>query len=217
MCIRDSVVGVLADSANQSLLGAVRPEIFATMEQAGQGNNQYFLMLRASGDATALLPQVRRTLAAVDPNQPVYMVQTMEELMAIEVFPQRLAMILVGVFAVGALIAAVIGVYGLISHWVVSRHREMGIRIALGGSRRQVMGLVVGQAGGLVGWGAALGVGGGICAGFAGASLLFNTAPTEPWVLAFGTTVLVLAGVGAAIVPARRAVSVNPIEALRTE
>jgi predicted permease len=211
------VVGVLADSANQSLLGAVRPEIFATMEQAGQGNNQYFLMLRASGDATALLPQVRRTLAAVDPNQPVYMVQTMEELMAIEVFPQRLAMILVGVFAVGALIAAVIGVYGLISHWVVSRHREMGIRIALGGSRRQVMGLVVGQAARLVGWGAALGVAGGIGAGFAAASLLFNTAPTDPWVLAFVTTVLVLAGVGAAIVPARRAVSVNPIEVLRTE
>jgi hypothetical protein len=65
------VVGVLADAANQSLVGAVRPEVFATMEQAGQGNNQYFLMVRASGDAAALLPSVRSTLAEMDPNQPV--------------------------------------------------------------------------------------------------------------------------------------------------
>ncbi len=174
-------------------------------------------MVRASGDAAALLPGVRRTLAELDPNQPVYMVQTMDELLAIEVFPQRWAMILVGVFAMGALIAAVIGVSGLISHWVVSRNREMGIRLALGGSRRQVMGLVVGQVARLVGWGAALGIAGGIGAGFAAASLLFDTAPTDPWALAFVTGVLIVVGIGSAMVPARRAVSVNPIEVLRTD
>lgn len=211
------VVGVVADAANQSLLGRVRPEMFATLEQAGQGNNQYFLMLRAKGDASALLPGVRRALAELDPHQPVYMVQTMDEVIATEVFPQRLAMILVGVFALGALAAAVIGVYGLISHWVVSRTREMGIRIALGGSRHQVMGLVVGQAARLVGWGAMFGLAGGVGAGIAAASLLFDTRPADPWTLAAVIAILALVGVGAAFAPARRAVSVNPIDVLRAD
>ena len=211
------VVGVLADAANQSLTGAVRPEVFATMAQAGQGNNQYFLMIRAAGDAASLLPAVRRAVAELDPNPPVYMVQTMDDAIASLVFPQRLAMILVGVFAVGALIAALIGVYGLISQWVVSRNREMGIRIALGGNRRQVMGLVVGQAARLIGWGAAFGLMGGVGAGFAAASLLFNTRPTDPITLAFVIGVLAIVGLAAAFVPARRAVSVNPIDVLRAD
>lgn len=211
------VVGVLADAANQSLIGAVRPEVFATMAQAGQGNNQYFLMVRAARDASSLLPAVRRAVAELDPNPPVYMVQTMDEALASQVFPQRLAMILVGVFAIGALIAALIGVYGLISQWVVSRHREMGIRIALGGNRRQVMGLVVGQAARLVGWGAVFGILGGVGAGFAAASLLFNTRPTDPVTLAFVIAMLAIVGVAAAFVPARRAVSVNPIDVLRAD
>lgn len=211
------VVGVAADAANQSLLGAIRPEVFATMEQAGQGNNQYFLMLRARGDAAALLPDVRRAVADMDPNQPLYMVQTMDEVIASTVFVQRLAMILVGVFAIGALVAAVIGVYGLISHWVVSRTREMGIRIALGGSRRQVMGMVVGQAARLVGWGTLFGLAGGVGAGVAAASLLFNTRPADPVTLVVVVGVLTFVGVGAAFVPARRAVSVNPIDVLRAD
>jgi putative ABC transport system permease protein len=211
------VVGVVADAANQSLTGSVRPEIFATMAQAGQGNNQYFLMVRASNDAAGLLPAVRRAVAELDPNPPVYLVQTMEQALAAQVFPQRLAMILVSVFAVGALIAALIGVYGLISQWVVSRNREMGIRIALGGSRRQVMGLVVGQAARLVGWGAAVGLAGGIGAGFAAASLLFDTEPTDPLTLVLVIVLLAIVGLAAAFVPARRAVSVNPIDVLRAD
>jgi putative ABC transport system permease protein len=211
------VVGVLADAANQSLIGPVRPEIFATMAQAGRGNNQYFLMVRGAGDAASLLPAVRRAVAELDPNPPVYMVQTMDEAIASQVFPQRLAMILVGVFAIGALIAALIGVYGLISQWVVSRNREMGIRIALGGNRRQVMGLVVGQAARLVGWGALFGLIGGVGAGFAAARLLFNTRPTDPATLAIVITLLAVVGVAAAFVPARRAVSVNPIDVLRAD
>lgn len=211
------VVGVVADSANQSLLGTVRPEVFATLEQAGQGNNQYFLMVRTAGDAAALLPDVRRAVAELDPNQPLYMVQTMEQVMAAAVFPQRLALILVGVFAMGALVAAVIGVYGLISQWVVSRTREIGIRMALGGSRRQVMRLVVGQAARLVGWGAVFGLAGGVGAGMAAASLLFNTQPADPWTLGFVIVLLAFVGVGAALVPARRAVAVNPIDVLRAD
>jgi putative ABC transport system permease protein len=211
------VVGVVADLQNQSLVGAVRPEIFATMAQGGQGNNQYFLIIRTQGDPMALLPEVRRTLAAQDPNQPVYMVQTMDELMETGVFPQRVAMVMVGAFGLGALLVAVVGVYGLISHWVVSRTREIGIRLALGGSTQQVTGLVLGQVARLIGIATLIGLAGGIGAATFAAPLLFATTPTDPWTLASVIAVLIVAGGCAALLPARRAAKVNPVEALRAE
>jgi putative ABC transport system permease protein len=211
------VVGVVADASNQSLVGAVRPEIFATMAQGGQGNNQYFLMIRTQGEPMSLLPEVRRTLAAQDPNQPVYMVNTMNELMETGVFPQRVAMVTVGIFGLGALLVAVVGVYGLISHWVVSRTREIGIRLALGGSTQQVTGLVLGQVARLIGVATLIGLAGGVGAATFAAPLLFATTPTDPWTLIAVIGVLVVAGGSAALLPARRAARVNPVEALRAE
>ncbi len=211
------VVGVVADSSNQSLVGAVRPEIFATMAQGGQGNNQYFLMIRTQGDPMAWLPEVRRTVALQDPNQPVYMVQTMGSVIETGVFPQRVAMVMVGAFGLGALVVAVIGVYGLISHWVVSRTREIGIRLALGGTSQQVTGLVVGQAARLIGIATLIGLVGGVGAATFAAPLLFATQPADPWTLAAVIAVLMVAGGCAALLPARRAARVNPVEALRAE
>jgi putative ABC transport system permease protein len=195
----------------------VRPEMFATMAQGGRGNNQYFLMIRTQSDPMSLLPEVRRTLAAQDANQPVYMVQTMEELMETGVFPQRVAMVMVGAFGLGALLVAVVGVYGLISHWVVSRTREIGIRLALGGSTQQVTGLVLGQVARLIGVATVIGLAGGIGAATFAAPLLFATTPTDAGTLTAVIAVLVVAGGCAALLPARRAARVNPVEALRAE
>jgi predicted permease len=211
------VVGVVDDLRNQSLVRAVRPEIFATMAQGGQGSNQYFLMIRTHGDPMSLLPEVRRTLAAQDPHQPVYMVQTMDEVMETGVFPQRVAMVMVGAFGLGALLVAIVGVYGLISHWVVSRTREIGIRLALGGTTQQVTGLVLGQVARLVGIATLIGLAGGIGAATFAAPLLFSTRPTDATTLAAVVLVLAAAGACAALLPARRAARVNPVEALRAE
>jgi predicted permease len=211
------VVGVVADISNQSLTGPVRPEIFATLSQAGQGNNQYFLVVRAEGDPRAHLSTIRTTLAQMDPNQPLYFIQTMEEVLATGVFPQRLAMTMVGVFAAGAIMLAIVGLYGLISNWVVSRRREIGIRLALGGNSRQLVGLVVGQVARLVVTGSLIGLIGGVGAGSAVSSLLFATTPADPWTLLGVVVVLAVVGLMAAVLPARRAMVVDPIEVLRAE
>ena len=165
----------------------------------------------------SLLPEVRRTLAAQDPTQPVYMVQTMDGLLESGVFPQRIAMVLVGAFGLGALLVAVVGVYGLISHWVVSRTREIGIRLALGGSTQQVTGLVLGQVARLIGIATLIGLIGGVGAATFAAPLLFATTPADPWTLIGVIAVLMVAGASAALLPARRAARVNPVEALRAE
>jgi len=211
------VVGVVDDISNQSLVGTVRPEIFATMAQGGRGNNQYFLMIRTNGEPLSVLPDVKRTLAAMDPNQPVYMVQTMETLIESGIFPQRVAMVTVGAFGVGALLVAIVGVYGLISHWVVSRTKEIGIRLALGGSTGQVTRLVVGQVARLVGVATVIGLAGGIAAATFAAPLLFATRASDPWTIVGVLSVLLVAGGAAAVLPARRAARVNPVEALRAE
>jgi len=211
------VVGVVADVRNQSLTGPVRPEIFATLAQVGGGNNQYYLMVRSTGDPHAQLSSIKAALSAMDPSQPLYFVQTMDEVMATGVFPQRLAMLLVGIFAAGAIILAVVGVYGLISNWVASRRKEIGIRLALGGSGRQVVGMVIGQAARLIAIGSVIGLAGGVGAGSAASSLLFATTPADPWTLVAVVALLCVVGVLAAGLPARRALLVDPIAVLREE
>jgi predicted permease len=211
------VVGVVADAKNATILGPARPEVFVSMAQAGRGNNQYFFVVRTSGAPAAIVPAARRALAALDSAAPMYLVQTLDQVLDTSVFVQRLAMWLVGVFGAGALIVAVGGVYGLVSFWVASRRREIGIRLALGGSSRQVVGLVVGQTARLVAIGTVLGLGAGIGAGAAASSLLYGTRPADPVTLGGVFVLLVIGGVLAAIVPAMRAQAVNPVDILRAE
>jgi predicted permease len=211
------VVGVVADSQNAGLLRPARPEIFATLDQAGRGNNQYFFAVRTQGAPEAIVPAVRQRLRSIEPDAPIYYVQSMTQAIDATLFQQRLAMWLIGVFGLGTMVVAVGGVYGLVSFWVASQRREIGIRLAIGGSSRQVTGLVVWQTARLLGVGCVLGVALGIAAGAAVSTFLYSTAATDP--LAIGGVILLLlgGGVAAAIVPAMRANAVNPVEVLRAE
>jgi putative ABC transport system permease protein len=175
------------------------------------------LVLRTTADPLALTAAVRREVQALDPNQPVYNVTTMEQTLDRSLATQRLSTMLLMMFACVALVLAAVGIYGVMSYVVTQRRHEIGIRIALGAQRVDVLRLVLRQ--GM--WLTACGVLVGLVAAFAlsrlMASLLFGVSPTDP--LTFGLVALGLAVVTliACLVPARRALKVDPMIALRYE
>jgi putative ABC transport system permease protein len=214
--IAAEIVGVVGDARNVSMLKPAQPEMFMTVAQAG-GGNQYFLLARTTGEPAAATTSIRQTLAAMDPDQPLYMIQSMEDAVAGSLFAQRVSLLLVGVFAVGALAIAGVGVFGIVSYWVATRSKEIGIRMALGATRREVARLIVGQATLLVGIAAVLGLSGGALLARAVGALLYESARVDPAAIAGVAIVLAGVGLAASYLPSRRAVRVDPITVLRME
>ena len=174
-------------------------------------------VVRSDVSAATLTQSVKAVFHELEPNVPAYSPQTMAEVMAGAMARERASMVILGVFAGIALLLASVGLYGVISHGVTERSREIGVRIALGASRRQVVGLFVRQ--GLVTTvaGIAIGIGGALLLTRYVKTLLFNVTPTDP--TTFGTVVLTLAAVAliACYLPARRATRVDPTVTLRGE
>ena len=164
-----------------------------------------------------LIAQVRSVFNDLDPAIPLSNVQTMQSVVARSVSDERFMSTLLGVFSTVSLVLAAIGVYGLMSYLVVQRTREIGVRLALGATRRQVIGSVVGRSVFI----ALLGSGMGLVVAFAGSRVLdsFVTLVNvrDPWVYAVGPTVLLLAAMLAAYGPARHAANVDPMTAVRSE
>jgi len=210
-----TVVGVVGSVKHSSLSAESRPAMYLSYEQSGWLN--LTLTIRASGDPTNLAAAVRREVLAVDKDQPVTKISTMAETFARAVAPQRFNMLLLGLFAAVAMILATVGIYGVIAYTVSLRSREMGIRIALGASRVDILKLVVGQAMLM----ACVGVGVGLAAALAltrlMSGLLYGVSATDP--LIFISISLLLAAVAllASYIPARRAMKVDPITALHYE
>jgi putative ABC transport system permease protein len=210
------IVGVVENVRNQGLTVPTQPEIFVPMEQQAVWN-QLFLLIRADADPRALLPFVRREVAALDAAQPIYAVQTLEDALTEMVFPQRAAMILLAVFAAMAVVLAALGVYGLTSYVVDARKREFGIRMAVGADGGAVVRMVLGQVLRVGIAGAVVGLGLAFVLGRAASALLYEVSPGDPVALGAAALSLGVVAAVAGFLPARRASRVDPSVALRHE
>jgi putative ABC transport system permease protein len=209
------IVGVAENVRHISLSRAPVPEMYRPYIQAPIGT--FTLVVRTPTDPSSIAPVVRANVQAVDPDLPVYDVRTMEDRIAASFAQTRGTMLLLLAIAALAAALAAVAIYGSIWYSVSQRLPEIGIRLALGATRASVFANVLGNAVTLTSIGVAIGAAASLAAGRLIAGLLFDTAPTDPATyLAVAGGVLALAVV-ASIVPARRAMSVDPVTALRAE
>jgi len=175
------------------------------------------LVVRTTGDPKALTSAVRAAMRELDKDLPLYGIKPVADVIADSVAPRKFNMLLLGVFAGLALVLAAVGLYGVMSYAVSMRTREIGIRMALGASQKRVLGLVVGQGLILTGSGVAIGLIASFFLTRLMTSLLYGVNPTDA--ITFGGISLLLIGVStmASVVPAQRAMKVDPMVALRYE
>jgi predicted permease len=206
------VIGVISDVREHSLEASVNPEMYLPQSQAGPEGAE--LVVRTKLPPEAVASAVMKTLRALNPNQPAAEFRPLQQIVDQSVSPRRFFMLMVTSFAAMGLVLAALGIYGVISYSVTQRTQEIGIRMALGASSRQVRFGVIGGALKLALAGAALGGIGAYAAARSMESLLFG-AGTEPAI--FATIILLLCAVAliAAYLPARRASGIEPIAALR--
>ena len=214
-----TVVGVARDAGYVELGEERRPFVYLPIAQA-PGDvmaNQLAVLVRATGRPADAVPLLRDAARALDRDVPVLEAGTFDGMLAQLLLPQRLAATLLGLFGALTLLLAAVGVYGVIAYAVGQRTREIGIRVALGASRRRVLGDILGRGAWLVAAGVAIGLLLAVAAGRVVAAFLFGVGATDPW--AFGGSALVLGAVAliATYLPARRASRVDPATALRAE
>lgn len=212
-----TVVGIVGDVKQTSLALDDADAVYLSTEQTWFADDSLSFVIRARGDAAALVPAVRSAIWSVDPNQPIVRIITMDRLKAITEAQRRFVLILFEAFGLVALLLAAVGLYGVLAGNVAERSREIGVRAALGATRADILVLVLRDGLRLTVFGLALGILGAIGASRALLSLLFRTSPLDPlaWL---GMILLFLAvSVLACWVPAWRAAGVDPIQVLRTE
>jgi putative ABC transport system permease protein len=213
-----TIVGVVGDIRRDGRAADIVPQVYVSAAQTDVYPVRLAsIAVRANGDPYALVPSIQRAVWSIDPDQPITNVRTLDEVLSIAAAQRRFNMTLLLSFAALALALALVGVYGVIAYAVAQRTREIGIRVALGATRRDVIALVVRSG---LGWslaGIASGIAGAYAASRLMAGLLFGVTASDP--ATFATIAIVMAAVAlsASYVPARRAASVDPVSALRTE
>jgi putative ABC transport system permease protein len=190
------------------------PDVYLSYYQSPRGRMMMFV--RAAGDPRSLVGAARREVAALAPGVPLYDVRPMRDRVADAMGYARFSAMLLATFAAVALALAALGTYGVISFGVSQRTREIGVRVALGATRADVLRLIVGQGIGLAVVGGALGLAGALATTRVLRSLLYGVAPSDPATLVSIVALLVAAVIVASWLPARRAASVHPAEALRS-
>jgi predicted permease len=207
------IVGVVKDGKYFSLGESPTPFIYLPMTQEYQSN--VTMVVRTKGDPGSMIASIRAELQSLDPHLPLYDVKTMTDHMSTTLLPARIAASVLMSFGILALALASVGVYGLMLNVVAQRTREVGIRIALGATRRDVLRLVVGQGMTLAVTGIAIGLM--VTLGLTRflASLLYGVSTTDPWILASVSVGLGTLAALASYLPARRAMKIDPTEALK--
>jgi predicted permease len=210
-----TIVGVVGDMRRTGFDKDVRPETFMPQNQSPE--IALTIVARTAGDPASYAPALRDAVWSVDKDQPVFDIKTMDATLVEMTAQRRFNMLLLGIFAAVALILAAVGIYGVMSYSVTQRMHELGVRIALGASARDVLRLVIGYAMRL----ALVGVGMGLLAAFflthLMGSLLYGVSATDPATFLLISSLLTGVSLAASYVPARRAMNVDPMIALRYE
>ena len=210
----NEIVGIVGNVRQEGLRIAAEPTYLCPVPAASRIGDASDSSLRFASSRYFQQPPPAR-FASIDPDVPVYDIATMRDRLAEALSTQRANMALMGVFAALALLLAAIGIFGVIAYMVNRRSLEIGIRMALGAQRSDVLKMVLGHGMILALAGIAIGLGGALAATRALRTLLFEISPSDPWTLA--AAALLFAGVAAAAcyIPARRAVRVDPMTTLR--
>jgi predicted permease len=212
---RFEVVGVVGDGKYAGLNEQPQPFVYRPIRQSYSGTTT--VIVRGDSDPGRLLPAIREEIRRIDPAIAVFAARSLAERLALPLFPARIAAALLGAFAVLSLSLAAIGIYGVMSQMVSRRRRELGIRVALGARREDVLKLAMaaGMAPTLLG--VLLGAGTAMVLSRWMTSLLFGVSPKDPWTFAATAGLLVLVAALACFIPARGAAGAPPMVSLRTE
>ncbi len=209
-----TVIGLTTTGKYRSL--GEDPTAYMYLAQAQHWRTGMNILIRTTGDPTLVVPALRQEVATLDPNLPLANVQTMTNRMGMAFLPARLAATVLGVFGVLGLVLASLGVYGVMSHSVAQRHREIGIRLAIGAGGASIVRLLMRDGLRLVGIGIGIGLAGAAGGGRLMSGILYGTG-LDPVVFAIVPAVLGAVAVLAIWIPARRAALVNPVVVLRQE
>jgi putative ABC transport system permease protein len=208
-------VGVVGHIRHENLETDERLQIYWSYQQ--RARDRMSLVVRTSADPHALVPLVLNTIRSIDPDQPAFAIKTMSEVIDQSLSLRWFNALVVSLFAVSSLLLAMIGIYGVIAWNVKQQTREIGVRVALGANRNSLLMMVMGTGLKMT----AAGIGLGLLASFVLSrflrSLLFGIGQTDPLTFVVVPLLLLLASVLACVIPARRAIKVDPIIALRYE
>jgi predicted permease len=210
-----NIIGVVDDLKDDGLAAANRPVFYMPFRQMTHTNLN--LVLRTEGEPTSYSSTVRDLIWDLDRDAPISAVSTLSVRLSESTFAQRFQAILLGTFAAIALILTAIGLYGVLAYFVSQRTRELGIRMALGANAHSILLEVAKKGLVLAGIGIVLGLGGGLAASRLLQSLLYETHPMDVTTYVFVSVFLATVALAASLVPALRAVKINPVEALKTE
>ena len=209
------IVGIVGDVRDQELESKGRPTVYVPVAQV-PFSAMYFA-IRTEGDPAEFISSVRAAMRELDSGLPLETVGTVDALVSTSLSRKRFSMLLMAVFAGLALVLAIVGIYGVISYSVTQATQEIGIRMALGAGRTHVLRIVLGYAGALMAAGLATGIGAALLAGRLLAAQLFEIKQTDPLTLAAVALMLAATGFAASMIPAWRAMRVDPLVALRNE